>query len=263
MEIEEAGPDPVAIAAAVHARLGEAAGAVPIEAIARALGIVDIRYERTSFEGALVFDDHRDKGAIVINAASDARRQRFTLAHELGHFLSLHHQPNADGRFACSAGDLRQSWSREPPAANQHLRQEIEANRFAAELLAPPRRMAAVFSGEPDLAHVLAISAELLLSREAAARRYVLMHPRPVAILFALDNRLRYLERATAFPFIPLQRGDVLPSLAPRGERALSQSLACDPRLWLARPDGRDLRMQTLHQQDGYSMTLLALAPAS
>lgn len=67
---------------------------------------------------------------IAVNAAHSATRQRFTLAHELGH-LRLHRfaTPHADGRFVVRFRDERSS---EGSAA-----EEIEANQFAAELLMP------------------------------------------------------------------------------------------------------------------------------
>lgn len=68
--------------------------------------------------------------AIVVNSTHAAQRKRFTIAHELGH-LVLHGytQPHADRipkiRFRSKA----------PTGAN--ALEEIEANRFAAELLMP------------------------------------------------------------------------------------------------------------------------------
>ncbi len=97
MTIEEAGPDPVRIAAAVHDQLGgqridagasaHASGgmngsvirssgdpkscAVSVEAIAAALDIVEIRVEPLkSLEGALLFPANRNVGAVVLNSAS-------------------------------------------------------------------------------------------------------------------------------------------------------------------------------------------------
>jgi Zn-dependent peptidase ImmA (M78 family) len=59
---------------------------------------------------------------IAVNADHGAVRQRFTLAHELGH-LHMQHQPRVE-----MVADLFEA-SRDP--------QEVEANYFAAEFLAP------------------------------------------------------------------------------------------------------------------------------
>jgi hypothetical protein len=98
MAIEDAGLNPDKLAAAVHAQLGLKTGAVPIHAIARALDIVDIREEPLrSMEGALIMRPDRDVGAILANANSSRQRRRYTVAHELGHFLNLWHQPPNEG----------------------------------------------------------------------------------------------------------------------------------------------------------------------
>lgn len=60
---------------------------------------------------------------VAVNADHGAVRQRFTLAHELGH-VHMRHQPRVD-----LSADLFGGRTRDP--------QEVEANYFAAELLAP------------------------------------------------------------------------------------------------------------------------------
>ena len=70
--------------------------------------------------------------AVVVNAGHAKVRQRFTLAHELGHIL-LHKYttPHADGRVRVRFRDDNSSRGSDY--------EEIEANRFAAELLMPER----------------------------------------------------------------------------------------------------------------------------
>ncbi|HWZ60311.1 MAG TPA: ImmA/IrrE family metallo-endopeptidase [Gemmatimonadaceae bacterium] len=68
--------------------------------------------------------------AIVVNEADIESRQRFTIAHELGHLL-MHRftTPHADSGFQVRFRDAASSEGR--------VREEIEANEFAAELLMP------------------------------------------------------------------------------------------------------------------------------
>jgi uncharacterized protein DUF955 len=70
--------------------------------------------------------------AILLNRANAPLRKRFTLAHELGH-LVLHNfrAPHAD---AASAFKVRY---RDSLSSDGSVLEEIEANRFAAELLMP------------------------------------------------------------------------------------------------------------------------------
>ena len=61
---------------------------VPIEDIARSVDITNITFIGTdSFEGGLVTDRDKSEGVILVNRRSGRRRRRFTVSHELGHFL--------------------------------------------------------------------------------------------------------------------------------------------------------------------------------
>lgn len=72
------------------------------------------------------------KWSIVVNAAHADVRQRFTVAHELGHLLMHRYtMPHADGKFVVHFRNAK--------SATGSDREEIEANRFAAELLMPER----------------------------------------------------------------------------------------------------------------------------
>jgi Zn-dependent peptidase ImmA (M78 family) len=102
---------------------------VPVDAIARAVGL-DVRYAPTTDDvsGALI---RNGKSAVIaVNSAQHENRQRFTIAHEIGHFI-LHKQTmrHFDEDFRI---DYRNAVSSE---ATQ--RSEIEANGFAASLLMP------------------------------------------------------------------------------------------------------------------------------
>src|SRR3546814_17385657 len=73
-------------------------------------------------------DAEKNRGVILVKAGTRDDRRRFTVAHELGHFL----MPSHRGSRQCTASDLR-----ERRRNNDHRRQEAEANRFAAGLLMP------------------------------------------------------------------------------------------------------------------------------
>jgi hypothetical protein len=66
---------------------------------------------------------------VWVSAHEPLERRRFSVAHEVGHFL-LHTFDQSEGVF-CRAADLRAD-----PESPERLR-EREANRFAAELLMP------------------------------------------------------------------------------------------------------------------------------
>ena len=73
MAIEEAGPNPERLAAAIHDQLRHHGGEVPVAAIATMLDIVEIREAPLQgLEGALVAPADRNIGAIVINSRSNS-----------------------------------------------------------------------------------------------------------------------------------------------------------------------------------------------
>ena len=65
---------------------------------------------------------------IAVNSAQSGARQRFTVAHELGHFVLHGPQTFVDRRFV---------FRRDQKAATGTDREEIQANMFAAEILMP------------------------------------------------------------------------------------------------------------------------------
>ena len=179
----------------------------------------------------------RDIGLIVVNSASSSQRQRFSVAHELGHFLNPWHKPvEPSERFACRPEDLRKSWGKPPPEASHHLFQETEANRFAIEFLAPEKFVRPFLRGIPDLTSVLRLSKTLDLSQEASARRYVELHDQPTALVFSVDGVVRYVQRNPDFPSVLYQPGQRLSELpSPVDKSRLSPHEEADPRDWLSR----------------------------
>lgn len=114
-------------------------------AIARKLGIkVFVDYEMPAeVSGMLRKRSGYQDPEIVLNANDSRNRQRFTCAHELGHY-NQRTKEGADG-----------SWEyvdRRDPLSSQGLKpEEIYANKFAAELLMP-RREVESRAGDPNVA---------------------------------------------------------------------------------------------------------------
>jgi Zn-dependent peptidase ImmA (M78 family) len=119
-----------------------------------------------TFEGALMTDPEKTRGIILSKAGTTPKRRRFTIGHELGHFLV----PSHKGNRQCTSADLR-----ETRRETIHQRQEAEANRFSAGLLMPRpwfiRDMRAM--GEADVTHIQRLADVYNVSLEACANRYV------------------------------------------------------------------------------------------
>ena len=86
------------------------------------------------------------KAAIVVNAWHHPNRQRFTIAHELGHHV-LHADFLQNGVVHVDKAILR----RGPLSAEGMDAKEVEANAFAAELLMPRSFVKQVIPLEFDL----------------------------------------------------------------------------------------------------------------
>jgi Zn-dependent peptidase ImmA (M78 family) len=102
---------------------------VPVDAIADQIGAT---ISREPFRGGISGMLYRTEGRAVIgvNSAEPHTRQRFTIAHEIGHFL-LH-----EGRPLIIDRHVRID-RRDHSSSMGTKREEIEANAFAAELLMP------------------------------------------------------------------------------------------------------------------------------
>lgn len=85
-----------------------------------------------------------EQAMIGINECHHANRQRFSLAHELGHFLLGHHLSSGDDVDALHID----SDEGRPPDFDWHA--ERSANDFAAELLMPRRLMSEAFRHSQD-----------------------------------------------------------------------------------------------------------------
>ena len=112
----------------------------------------------------------RERSVIAVNAGHVATRQRFTIAHELGHFMLHHDSPAHYDREKQVGVHFR---AKATGAAWDS--KEIEANRFAAELLMPRKLLIARVgdSAEFDaaqLAEEFEVSPEAMTYRLAELR---------------------------------------------------------------------------------------------
>jgi len=125
-------PNPAAEANKILREYGITSAPVPVDAIARHMG-VDVRFSALDDElsGMIFIKDGR--AIIGVNRLHHPNRQRFTIAHELGHFVM--HKPlitnevHVDKQFKVLM--------RDSSAGAGSQREEVEANQFAAALLMP------------------------------------------------------------------------------------------------------------------------------
>lgn len=123
-------------------RFGVKTPPVPVERIAKELGI---RVQYAPFDGdlsgmAFVKDGKPIAG---VNSLHHPNRQRFTLAHEIGHIV-LHRQL-IESEVHIDKGSLR----RDTLASAGVDPIEIAANAFASEFMMPEHLLEAAMSGRP------------------------------------------------------------------------------------------------------------------
>lgn len=108
---------------------------VEVSQIARHLGLrIAGAPDRDGLSGFLMRDSASGRCVIGVNRSHPRTRQRFTIAHEIGHFVLNH----ADGNLHVDA-DRNVRLARSTLSSEGSDRHEIEANTFAAELLMPAR----------------------------------------------------------------------------------------------------------------------------
>lgn len=238
---------------------------VPIEDLARQLDIKEIReVETDAFVGALITDEGRSDGFVLVQKGLHRVRRRFTIGHEVGHFLMTSHKVPPEG-FKCSSDDMRR-WA-DKSAGGLH-KMEVEANEFSSLILMPPplwRAEMAKFR-EPDISQVTALAKRFDVSKEAAARNYADYHEESVAIVVVnkgiIDKVYRNISR---FPKLALNRGDAVPKssllFSAPGTVGLPSMLdEARAEAWLESEWGKPLPAlyeQVLLQQNGFAMVML------
>ena len=256
---------PIAIAARIHELEPDLPLALPIEQLCRQLDIGTIeRVTTTAFEAALVMDELKAAGTILLAAGRMPGRERYSLAHELGHFLLPSHRPTAEHAFHCSLSDFHLLNERD---RNQRLRVEAEANRFAAQVLMPPAQVRKqIGQSDASLEAIVAMSREFEVSKEAMARAWVSANRNPAAVVVLSDGIVQRCYRGEDFPWIAIPKG------APVSEESAaaiklasgtySETEEVDPEAWLSERDAKrtlELTEQVLAQRDGYALVLLQI----
>ncbi len=141
---------------------------VPIEGIAKRYGL-QIRFQALQSDLSGFLYREQEDGVIGVNSIHARVRQRFTIAHELGHFLL--HQNDALHIDRAVLAKFRSNLSKQGIDVD-----EMEANLFAAEILMPRDLIAREFErSEPidildedfivQLAHRYNVSIQALFLR--------------------------------------------------------------------------------------------------
>jgi len=191
------------------------------------------------------------KRCIYVNAHDGSARQRFTVCHEIAHFvlgLPSEHQ-----------GSPSWSYAKRPP-------NEIWCDVFAAELLLPiilfKQR---VDDAEVSLASVEMLAEEFDASFSATGSRFAAVGEAPCAFVLAEGGVVRYASRSKALrdAFGKIPAGSKLPrgSLSERVRqgRAPGGPEECDADLWLAQWERGGVLLEDARHLQTWDQTLTLL----
>ncbi|MCT3810475.1 hypothetical protein CMU40_14615 [Elizabethkingia anophelis] len=153
-------------------------------------------YDKGTFDGMTVYEN--GNFYIHINTAnnnrSDNGRGRFTLAHELGHYMIDSH------RIGLMSGLLQPH----PSTTNKKQFNDIEreADYFASCLLMPEERFKKdIFRKKFNFELISSLSKEYNVSITAFAFRFAQIGSHPILIIYAENGNIKWTYPSDDFPF--------------------------------------------------------------
>jgi Zn-dependent peptidase ImmA (M78 family) len=170
---------------------------VDLSTIVRKIGLSVVNVP-SDFEGALVRIENRPKGVIGLRTGMSKRRRRFTIAHEIGHYVLPGH---GISRAFCSKkriGLLGKSTNEFESAANQ----------FAGEFLLPRKAVSAMIRELGVSIDTCELVSECFqTSLTAAAVRCVELSDVWVALVESKNGVVRQVKRGDRFKdYVPINQ---------------------------------------------------------
>ena len=145
---------------------------IDIKIIVEGIGLKYIELDDTEYIDGVVMKI-KEKTVFVLNKAKPLNRQRFTIAHELGHIFLKH-----DIRDFYDPESVREEELQDVHIESSKSTKEIEADIFASELLVPYDLLKQF---KDDIKNIELLSKKFLVSKDV--------------ISIAVNNYWRYLSR--------------------------------------------------------------------
>ena len=160
---------------------------INVEAIAQYCGATVV-YEPLSGCAARIVG-HGDRAIITVDSQTQRPRQRFSAAHELGHWMRDHGKVG----FACTEANLTSDWT--------GTSAERGANEYAADLLLPQHIFAPLAAKqEITFATVEGLAHTFVTSITATAIRLVHHGSFPAMIVYSESGRRKWFIRGPDVP---------------------------------------------------------------
>ncbi len=167
--------------------------AVPVDLyeFAGKIGLRIREVESRGFEGAIVRLWNKPTGIIALRRdVREPGRKRFTVAHEIGHYVLPGH-----GKYerSCKGEDI-EAWRGGTP------RQEIEANRFASELLLPTAHVRRIVQAQlASIETAKYLNSNLQTSLTAALLKTVEVTEERCCVVLSTDNTIDWARPNETF----------------------------------------------------------------
>lgn len=183
-------PDPVILVSqAFLRRFGNDSGK-RLANVVKEVGLEVFYRAADSYEGALLRLKGVPRGFVVINSEiRDAARRSFTLAHELGHFL-LPDQIDLPG--PCTKEKI-ENWD------ENLYHPELDANRFAAEILMPRELVDPYLRIEPSVESARSMAAMCATSLTASVFRLATLTTYRAAVVWCERERAVWYKPSDEF----------------------------------------------------------------
>jgi len=163
---------------------------IPMHLIVSGLGCTLIEEPLTNADGKII----RGKSKTLIKVDSNIpyeERKRFTIAHEIGHFL-LHENLEVHNENSNTL-----NWFNNMENQMQRGIQENEANEFASELLMPESKFREEVSGKGFSPKLLSEVAERFkTSITSTVFRFLNLDIRPLFVVFIHDGKVKYWKKS-------------------------------------------------------------------
>ena len=160
--------------------------------IAHRIGLRIQEVDAEAFEGSLVRALDGPKGIIAVKQSiREHSRKRFTIAHEIGHYVIPGHRTLEN---VCTS-KMVESWQKGLSHA------ELEANEFAVELLLPARYVReALRLNDPSLGTIGKVANQFETSLTATTLRFVGLTDLACVAVWSEGKRAQWYKRSDAFP---------------------------------------------------------------
>jgi len=154
---------------------------IDVKAIAFRCGALVVEGDLHGCEARLV--GTHDKAIITVKRGAFPPRRRFSIGHELGHWM----HDRGKAHFRCVKADF-QKWGDVSP--------ETRANTYAVDLLLPKSMFVPRAAGQPfSHATIAALAKTFQMSRQSTAIRFLDLADRATVIVFSTTNGIKWSRK--------------------------------------------------------------------